>query len=246
MLRKQPAYSQPFASHALQPKRNCFDIVAIGASASGVEAVSELVSLLPHDLAAAVLVVLHRDPERTSSLLSILTRRAKLNVVVPRHGDRLDYGTCFIGTPEEHLTIGPDLQVHLVPDHFYRSHNVDALFNSLARNAGSRTSRSRKCLMFSRAMKRSIAAPCFSPHRHNTVPTFHDGRGPEPLADIERHIADGNERIERQCSRVSALERNGHNGLAQAWTLLDGMRESQRLFQKYRQQVMVELDRNRL
>jgi chemotaxis response regulator CheB len=26
-----------------------------------------------------------------------------------------------------------------MPDHFYRSHNVDALFNSLARNAGRRT-----------------------------------------------------------------------------------------------------------
>jgi two-component system chemotaxis response regulator CheB len=29
--------------------------------------------------------------------------------------------------------------VHFLPDHFYRTHNVDALFNSLARNAGSRT-----------------------------------------------------------------------------------------------------------
>ena len=121
------------------PKQNRLDIIAIGASAGGVEAVSNLLSLLPYDLAAAVLVVVHRDPERPSALLSILSRKGHLNVIVPKDGDRLDYGVCFLGKPDEHLTVGPGLQVHLMPDHFYRSHNIDALFNSLARNAGIRT-----------------------------------------------------------------------------------------------------------
>jgi two-component system chemotaxis response regulator CheB len=35
--------------------------------------------------------------------------------------------------------LGPDLRVHLLPNGFYRAHNIDALFCSLARRAGSRT-----------------------------------------------------------------------------------------------------------
>jgi two-component system, chemotaxis family, protein-glutamate methylesterase/glutaminase len=121
------------------PKSNTHDIVAIGASAGGIEAILELISLLPEDLAAAVLVVLHRAPTRQSHLQSILSKKAHLTVAIPKERDRLDYGICLVGTPDQHLSIGPGLQVHLVPDHFYRSHNIDALFDSLARNAGSRT-----------------------------------------------------------------------------------------------------------
>jgi two-component system, chemotaxis family, protein-glutamate methylesterase/glutaminase len=123
----------------IRPNWNGHDIVAIGASAGGVEAISELLSWLPRDLAAAVLVVLHRTPAQPSQLQSILSHKARLNVVIPKEGDRLDYGVCFVGTPDRHLTVGPGLRLHLVPNHFYRSHNIDVLFGSLARNAGSRT-----------------------------------------------------------------------------------------------------------
>jgi two-component system chemotaxis response regulator CheB len=122
----------------VQPKKNVYNIVAIGASAGGVAAVSELLSLLPGDLAAAVLVVVHRDPDRRSHLQNILTRKCQLKVAVPRQGDRLEYGVCFVGTPDQHLTVAPGLHVHLMPGHFYRGHNIDALFNSLARSAANR------------------------------------------------------------------------------------------------------------
>jgi|SRR5581483_315612 len=123
----------------IQPKPNSHDIVVIGASAGGVEALAELLSLLPRDLAAAVLIVLHRAPERPSQLKDVLSQKTRLNITIPKEGERLDYGICFVGKPDQHLTVGPGLQMHLVPDHFYRGHNIDALFNSLARNAGNRT-----------------------------------------------------------------------------------------------------------
>jgi chemotaxis response regulator CheB len=44
------------------------DIVAIGASADGVSVISDLLEQLPHNLAAAVLVVLHRPIEMVSHL----------------------------------------------------------------------------------------------------------------------------------------------------------------------------------
>jgi two-component system, chemotaxis family, protein-glutamate methylesterase/glutaminase len=115
------------------------DIVAIGASAGGVKAISSLLEQLPCDLPAAILVVLHRPPERVSLLQRILSEKCKLHVVVLQNGELLRQGTCFIGEPDLHLTVSPDLRVHLLADGFYRAHNIDALFCSLARHAGRRT-----------------------------------------------------------------------------------------------------------
>jgi hypothetical protein len=38
----------------------------------------------------------------------------------------------------------------------------------------------------------------------------------ELLAAVDRHMSDGSRRIERQRALVNAMERDGHNGLAQA------------------------------
>jgi two-component system, chemotaxis family, protein-glutamate methylesterase/glutaminase len=116
-----------------------FDIVAIGASAGGVEAIRQLLERLPGDLPASVLVVLHRSIERISSLQQVLACKSKLHVVVPHQGEPLRHGICYVGEPDKHLTIGPHSHLNLLPDHFYRTHNIDALFSSLARHAGSRT-----------------------------------------------------------------------------------------------------------
>jgi hypothetical protein len=65
------------------------------------------------------------------------------------------------------------------------------------------------------------------------------------LVDIERHIADGAQRIEAQQSRVCVMQADGHDvGRAQAF--LDGMMESQRILIRYHQLVAKEIGRNRL
>jgi two-component system chemotaxis response regulator CheB len=115
------------------------DIVAIGASAGGVEAISNLLHALPRMLPAAILIALHRSPYKISKLQHILSSGTTLPVVVPHGGEQLQRGFCFLGHPDRHLTLGPDLRVHLLPNSFYRAHNIDALFCSLARHAGSRT-----------------------------------------------------------------------------------------------------------
>ncbi|WP_343713035.1 chemotaxis protein CheB [Inquilinus sp.] len=114
-------------------------IVAMGASAGGIDAISRLLGDLPATLAAAVLVVLHRPAEGVSHLAEILARHTKLVVKVAQEGDPLNQGVCLIGMPDRHLLVGPDLRIHSWPDGFYRTHNIDLLFNSLACCAGDHT-----------------------------------------------------------------------------------------------------------
>jgi two-component system chemotaxis response regulator CheB len=115
------------------------DIVAIGASAGGIEALSKLLHELPADLPATILVTLHRSPDYKNHLQSVLTRAGHRPVIFAKDGEKLQTRKCYLGRPSQHLTVGPGLVAHLVHDGFYRGHNIDLLFNSLARNAGSRT-----------------------------------------------------------------------------------------------------------
>jgi two-component system chemotaxis response regulator CheB len=94
---------------------------------------------LPVDLPAAVLLVLHRSPDIPSNFPAVISRCTKMRVQIATEGSSLEHGICLISPPERHLTVTPFLRIHLLADGFYRSHNVDALFNSLARCAGSRT-----------------------------------------------------------------------------------------------------------
>lgn len=123
----------------LHSKKSNFDVVAVGGSAGALEAVQELMGALPQPFRAILIVCLHRPVERQSALPEILSRASLLPVVIPRQGELLRPGVCYLGLPGTHLAVGPQLVAQLVHDGFYRAHNIDLLFSSLARNAGPRT-----------------------------------------------------------------------------------------------------------
>ena len=80
-------------------------LIAIGTSAGGVHTLSELVSQLPRDLPAAVLVVLHLSPQGRSVLPAILTRAGALEAVHPRSGEPLRAGQIYVAPPDHHLVV---------------------------------------------------------------------------------------------------------------------------------------------
>ena len=81
------------------------DIIVVGASAGGVEALSRLVADFPADLPAAVLIVLHMAPHSGTALPRILERRTTLTVGHPSDGDALELGRVYVAVPDHHLIV---------------------------------------------------------------------------------------------------------------------------------------------
>ncbi len=121
------------------------DVVVMGASAGGVEALAELVSYLPADFPAALFIVLHIPPHGTSVLPGILSRRGSLPAHHPADGEVVQRGQIYVAPPDHHLLLRQDdgqLFVRLTRGPAENGHRpaVDTLFRSAARAAGPRVS----------------------------------------------------------------------------------------------------------
>jgi two-component system chemotaxis response regulator CheB len=115
------------------------DIVVIGASAGGVEALSKLVSRLPRDLPAALLVVLHVPANGTSVLPMILSRAGPLPAVHARDGQAIELGHIYCAPPDHHLLVGRGhLRVARGPRENGLRPAADPLFRTAARVYGPR------------------------------------------------------------------------------------------------------------
>jgi two-component system chemotaxis response regulator CheB len=109
------------------------DIVVIGASAGGVEALTKLVERLPADLAASVFVVLHIPAQNPSFLPTILSRSGPLQAVHPGNGDIIQRGVIYVAPPDQHLLVEQGY-IHLIRGPKENRHRpaIDPLFRSAA------------------------------------------------------------------------------------------------------------------
>jgi two-component system, chemotaxis family, protein-glutamate methylesterase/glutaminase len=115
------------------------DIVVIGGSAGGLEALKPIAHDLPPDLPAAVLVVLHIPATAKSALAMILSRSGGLRAVTPRDGDALRPGYIYVPTPDHHLELTPDrIRVTRGPRVNGMRPAVDVLFRTAADTFGPR------------------------------------------------------------------------------------------------------------
>lgn len=114
-------------------------VVAIGASAGGIEALHAVINALPADLPAAVLVVQHLDPRHRSVLAELLSRHSRLPVKQAQHGERIRPGVVYVAPPDMHMLVA-DAHIELSRSklvHFTRP-SVDLLFESVAGTYGER------------------------------------------------------------------------------------------------------------
>ncbi|TMM08166.1 MAG: chemotaxis protein CheB [Actinobacteria bacterium] len=80
-------------------------VIALVASAGGLEAVSTVLEGLPEGLGAAVLVLIHQDPERESALVHLLQSRSRLPVIAAEDGARLKAGTVVPAPSGKHVLV---------------------------------------------------------------------------------------------------------------------------------------------
>jgi two-component system, chemotaxis family, protein-glutamate methylesterase/glutaminase len=113
---------------------NSFEIIALAASAGGLRALTDVLSVLPRDFPVALVVVQHLDPRHRSLMAEILGKRTSLLVKEAREGDALEPGCALIAPPNRHLLVNPDRTVSLSQSelvHFVRP-SADLLFESTA------------------------------------------------------------------------------------------------------------------
>ena len=80
-------------------------IVAIGASAGGIEALQRLMRELPEDLSAAVCLVVHIPATSRSLLAEIVARQTALPVTAATDGEDLVAGHVYVAPPDRHLRV---------------------------------------------------------------------------------------------------------------------------------------------
>jgi two-component system chemotaxis response regulator CheB len=81
------------------------DIITIGASAGGWEALQELIHYLPEDLPAAIFIAMHMPPYSASVVPDLLTRRGPFPALHPKKGEVIRAGRIFVAPPDHHLLV---------------------------------------------------------------------------------------------------------------------------------------------
>ncbi|HEX7430848.1 MAG TPA: CheR family methyltransferase [Candidatus Limnocylindrales bacterium] len=107
-------------------------LVVIGSSAGGIEALSRVVASLPADFPAPIVIAQHLDPRRPSHLHEILARHATLPVRVVEEREALEDGVIFVVPSNRLVEISHgDLRLHAAKAGAVAP-SIDVLFESAA------------------------------------------------------------------------------------------------------------------
>jgi two-component system chemotaxis response regulator CheB len=119
----------------MQPR----DIIVIGASAEGVEALQNLVGHLPNDYKGTMFIVLHTKAYQKSTLAEILSNIGSLKAEFARDGAPVQKGRIYIAPSDFHLLVeNSHMLVRKGPKENRFRPSIDALFRSAAYTYGPR------------------------------------------------------------------------------------------------------------
>ena len=115
------------------------DIIVVGASVGGIEALRTIISGLPEDFPATVFVVMHIAPQSPGVLADILDRAGALPAANAVDRERIERGRIYVAPPDQHLVIEPDrVRITRGPKENRFRPAVDPLFRSAAQAYGPR------------------------------------------------------------------------------------------------------------
>lgn len=107
-------------------------LVAVGASTGGPKALAGMLSMLPKDFHAAVVVIQHVDAEFAPGLVAWLDNQTPLEVRLAAEGSRPEPGKVFVAGTNDHMILTSKLTLSYTPDpvdYPYRP-SVDVFFKS--------------------------------------------------------------------------------------------------------------------
>ena len=136
--RRQPAGNESQQESAPKPQSDLL-ITAIGASAGGIEAFTELVSNLPADTGMAFVLVQHLDPKHHSMLTELLSKKTPMRVSEVTDGMAVEPNRVYVIPPnatmsisDHTLLLGPREESRGVPM------PIDRFMRTFAEQEGSR------------------------------------------------------------------------------------------------------------
>lgn len=114
-----------------------FDVLAIGVSTGGPNALSELIPALPDNLNVPILLVQHMPPIFTESLANSLNRKSKLTVKEAVHEEPVECNTVYIAPGGKHMAVAKRADKVIINIHDGEPENscrpaVDVLFRSIS------------------------------------------------------------------------------------------------------------------
>lgn len=114
-------------------------VVAVGASAGGLEACTRLVEAVPHGTVMSFILVQHLEPTHKSMMVDLLTSHTAMTVSEAIDGDRIEAGHCYTIPPGTYLSVVRG-RLKLSPPALRHGARMpfDFLLNSLASEAGVR------------------------------------------------------------------------------------------------------------
>src|SRR5690349_1981482 len=89
-------------------------IVAVGASAGGLEALTQVLEQLPQRPNIAIVFVQHLSPEHSSALAELLSLRTSMMVVQAANGMSIEPNHLYVIPPNAHMDV-TDGRLHLLP-----------------------------------------------------------------------------------------------------------------------------------
>lgn len=145
--RKQPSppVREKTPPPRLQPRASAptarIDILAIGASTGGPNALAEIFTLLPPDLTTPIVVVQHMPPVFTQMLAERLSKISQIPTVEAKSGAELEPGKAWVAPGDHHLVVVRDgtrirSNVNQDPQENACRPAVDPLFRSIANAYG--------------------------------------------------------------------------------------------------------------
>jgi two-component system CheB/CheR fusion protein len=110
-----------------------YPIVAIGASAGGLQAFSDLLRALPPEPGLALIFIPHLDPTHESAMVELLARTTRIPVRQAEEGVSVVYNAVYVLPPNSEMTISEGV-LHLAKRDAARGHHmpIDTFLRSLA------------------------------------------------------------------------------------------------------------------